>query len=310
MSVDLSDTILAKSDQLNADDLIAGPMTVTVTKVGKIRSPDQPVTIHYDGEQGKPWKPCLTMRRVLVLAWGKNGAQYVGRRITLYREPSVLWGGKPVGGIRISHLSHIEGEQEYNLTATRGKKELWRVEPLHGEGAPSPSWNDDDFLQRLAACQAPEQVKALVEGWPNATEDHRNRARHRYAELRDAAKAPDPATEPRPTPAEPEPTVATDREPPAPSEPPPNADGDPRPVSSGPEPWSADVVANQLKQAGSAEEARALLRDRNVAALFASDGFDHRQFLVLARELGRHFGQDANNILQDFVDEARSAPDG
>ena len=41
-SIDISKTIAPKSDQLNADDLIAGPKTITVTGV-KLVAEDQPV---------------------------------------------------------------------------------------------------------------------------------------------------------------------------------------------------------------------------------------------------------------------------
>jgi hypothetical protein len=46
--VDMSAFIAAKSDQLNADDLMSGPSTITVTKV--TASPDaaeKPVSLHY-----------------------------------------------------------------------------------------------------------------------------------------------------------------------------------------------------------------------------------------------------------------------
>jgi hypothetical protein len=68
--LDLSKTIAPRSDQLNADDLIGGPRTITITGV-KLVAEDQPVAISFDNDEGKPWKPCKSMRRVLV----KAGAQ-------------------------------------------------------------------------------------------------------------------------------------------------------------------------------------------------------------------------------------------
>lgn len=50
--------------------------------------------------------------------------------MTLYHDPSVRFGGSEVGGIRISHMSDIEGPIRVNLTATKGKKALHTVEPL------------------------------------------------------------------------------------------------------------------------------------------------------------------------------------
>src|SRR5690606_25044456 len=99
--VDISSTIIAKSDQLNADDLIGGPITVTITNVSLTESPDQPLTINYDGDNGRPYKPCKSMRRVLAAAWGNDGSKFIGRRVTLFRDPRVKWAGQEVGGVRI-----------------------------------------------------------------------------------------------------------------------------------------------------------------------------------------------------------------
>ncbi len=141
---DLSLTIAPKSDQLNADDLIAGPRTITVTRVTtKKSSVDQPTSIHYEGDDGKPYKPCLSMRRVLVQLWGAKGDLYAGRSMTLYRDPAVRFGADAVGGIRISHMSHISGEKRLSLTVTRGKKAPFVVQPLQASQAAGKSAGAD-----------------------------------------------------------------------------------------------------------------------------------------------------------------------
>jgi hypothetical protein len=131
---DLSKTIEPKSDQLNSDDLISGPRTITVTSVkASPSSPEQPVSIHFDGDGGKPYKPCKSMRRVMVQLWGSDGAQYVGRSMTLYRDPKVKWGGIEVGGIRISHMSHIDGDTVLSVTESKTKRSPFRVRALAAE---------------------------------------------------------------------------------------------------------------------------------------------------------------------------------
>lgn len=127
---DLTDTLAPKSDQLTADDLIAGPITIHITDVVRGESPEQPIAIRFDGDNGKPYRPGLSMRRMLAYAWGPDGNAYKGRSLTLYRDPAVVFGGLAVGGIRISHMSHIEGEMALALTATKGKKKPHRVQPL------------------------------------------------------------------------------------------------------------------------------------------------------------------------------------
>jgi hypothetical protein len=126
---DLSPTIVAKSDQLNADDLLGGPITIKIRRVAKADS-DQPIAIFYEGDEGKPYLPCKSMRRVLVHVWGAKGESYVGKELTLFRDPKVKFGGIEVGGIRISHMTGITRETSMALTATRGSKKLYTVKPL------------------------------------------------------------------------------------------------------------------------------------------------------------------------------------
>lgn len=136
----VSETIKAKSDQLNADDLIGGPVTVAITGV-KQGDKDQPVVISIDGGH-QPFKPCKSMRRILVHAWGDRATDWIGKRMTLYREPSVKWAGEQVGGIRISALSHIGEKMTIKLQETRGKRVAFEIKPIGDDPKPAPSLLD------------------------------------------------------------------------------------------------------------------------------------------------------------------------
>lgn len=129
---DLSTTIEANSKQLNADDLLGGPRTITITKVSaNPSSNEQPIAISYEGDNGKPFYPCKTVRRLLISVWQTaDGHEYVGRKMTLFRDPDVMFGGLKTGGIRVSHMSHIEKPITAVLTATRGNKKPVTVQPL------------------------------------------------------------------------------------------------------------------------------------------------------------------------------------
>jgi hypothetical protein len=130
MSIEVTDlrpTIIPKSDQLNADQIVSGPFIITVTDVSVTSSKEQPVTIHYEGEGGRPYKPGLTMRKVLILAWGHDATQWVGKSMELFHEPSVKFGGDLVGGIRISRMSDIKGDIKVSLAASKGKKALHEI---------------------------------------------------------------------------------------------------------------------------------------------------------------------------------------
>lgn len=143
--IDISKTVITKSDQLNADDLIGGPIIIQITDVKKVEN-DQPVIIHYQGDNGKPYKPCKSMRRALIHCWGANAAAYPGRSLKLFCDPAVTFGGEKVGGIRISHASHINGPQNFPLSVTRGKKKIYTVNPLEVPAPPAPApWMQPNF---------------------------------------------------------------------------------------------------------------------------------------------------------------------
>lgn len=129
--MDLSKTIEPKSDQLNAEDFIGKePRTITITKVSGNADTQQPVSINFEGDNGKPYKPGKTCRRILVLIWGADGAKYVGRQLTLYRDPTVKFSGMDVGGIRISHASHIDSDMSMVLSASKSSKKTYTVKPI------------------------------------------------------------------------------------------------------------------------------------------------------------------------------------
>lgn len=132
-SMDISRTLEPNSNQLNADDLIAGPRTVTVAAITK-GTPEQPVNVVTE-EFGpnRPYKPSKSMRRVLASAWGSDASVWIGRKITLYRDGDIMFGKDRVGGIRISHLSHIDQKLELSLTVSRGKRAPFTVQPLASE---------------------------------------------------------------------------------------------------------------------------------------------------------------------------------
>lgn len=126
---DIGKTIAPKSDQLNADDLIGKDITIEITGVSGTTG-DQPISIHYKGDNGKPYKPCKSMRRLLVALWGNDGSTYAGRGLTLYRDDKVKFGGIAVGGIRISHMTHIDKEHTLALTESRASRKPFTVKPL------------------------------------------------------------------------------------------------------------------------------------------------------------------------------------
>lgn len=128
--MDLSKTIIPKSDQLNADDLISGSKTIKIRDIKGGSDEAQPVSIYFYGDNNKPFKPCKSMRRVLVQLWGSESTLFHGRRLTIYRDDSVKWAGVEIGGIRISHASHIPSDMRVLVTTAKNNRKPMTIEAL------------------------------------------------------------------------------------------------------------------------------------------------------------------------------------
>lgn len=151
--MDISETLAPKSDQLDYEDLIQGSRTFTIKSVGKGPSAEQPFNVHLV-EHDRPWRPAKSMRRVLAAAWGTDATAYVGRKVTLFGDPAVKFGGQEVGGIRVSHLSHITAPLTVPLMVTRGKRAPFTVHPL-----------TDPLAVHVAALSAAVSIGELQAAW-------------------------------------------------------------------------------------------------------------------------------------------------
>lgn len=186
---DMKSAIEAKSDQLNSSDLVSGPITVTISRV-TIASGEQPVSVFYAGDNGKPYKPCKSMARVMVHAWGADANNYSGRSMTLYRDQNVKWGGMAIGGIRISHMSHVAGPITMSLAVTKGKWAPYSVQPLREN--PQTQAGGDSSAADAAASLGMAAYEAFYKGL--GTEDRKallpgHESRKASARKADAEKA-------------------------------------------------------------------------------------------------------------------------
>jgi hypothetical protein len=129
----LMDTIAPKSDQINYDDVKINPITVTVSGLAMGNS-EQPVIIKIKdantNRQLRDFKPCKSMRRVLIEIWGDKGKDWIGQSMTLYGDADVKYGGVAVGGIRISHMSGIDAPRQIILTVSKAKRSSVTIRPL------------------------------------------------------------------------------------------------------------------------------------------------------------------------------------
>ena len=178
----LRDTIAPKSDQLNADDLLVWPITVQITGVTRGNS-EQPISVHITGGY-QPYKPCKSMRRVMISVWGDNGADWVGKAMTLYCDKSVKFGGVMVGGIRISHMSGIENNVSLMLTTTRSKRSEYVVKPI-----PVPSESDMLNSLKYAAAKGSDELMRFFSELPKTREKKETWEAHGEALKKTAAEA-------------------------------------------------------------------------------------------------------------------------
>jgi len=172
--MDISDTIAPNSDQLDAVDLLSGPRTFTIERVSK-GSAEQPVNIHL-AEFPRVWRPGKSMRRVLVAIWGPDASAYVGRRLTLFCDETVVFGGVAVGGVRISAMSEIDKRRKVPLIVSRGKSAIWTVDPLPDAAPATP----EPTSESVAATTDREVLKAM---WHASGDERRAEIEARVAEL-------------------------------------------------------------------------------------------------------------------------------
>lgn len=177
--MDISSTLAPNSEQLDAVELVGGPQTFTIESVSKGPA-DQPVQIHLKGFP-RPWRPGKSMRRVLAACWGTDASVYVGRRVTLFCDESVVFGKERVGGTRIAALSHIDKPKSIPLLVTRGKSAMYTVEPLTEPLRPA-----EPTAEEVAACTDVDALRAMYDA---AGPEMRALIRARKAELTESTGA-------------------------------------------------------------------------------------------------------------------------
>ena len=172
--IDIDRTLAPKSEQLDAIEL-AEPRTITITKLTE-GSEDQPINVYFEGDGGRPWRPSKTVRRILRECWGKRGSDWVGKSCTIYNDKSVKFGGLEIGGVRVSHASHINNPITMLLPVTRGKFAKYHIQPLVVRSMPAAAFTD--VLARMAAAETEDALlKIAKEIGEDASDQQREQAR-------------------------------------------------------------------------------------------------------------------------------------
>lgn len=184
-----------RSDQWNADDFVgSAAKTFTITDVREGTAEGARHDIHLAEGGGRVWRPPVTMLRLLAEAWGDDGDNWVGKRVTLYKDSKVRFGNETPGGIRVSHMSHLPNNKRMTvqLTATRGRRGMVTVEPL--PDAPTLRELTPDalaeFERDIAAATTVEELGAVgadLKAWDLGS--HKERLQAAWSARRDALRA-------------------------------------------------------------------------------------------------------------------------
>ena len=129
----------------------------------------------------------------MVAAWGANAIEYVGRSLTLFGDPNVSFGGAKVGGVRISHMSHIQNEMNIALTASKAKRIAYRVLPMNIDISEKSELNeaDEEKIKQTARDIASFGIEKLTEHGKSQSPEDQAIIKTIWPELSQIAKTSD-----------------------------------------------------------------------------------------------------------------------
>ena len=164
--MNIREFVTIKSDRLNYENFIMGAKEFTISKLAKKTDQGKArLLIYFEGYESTPYWPSLGMIKCLSSpdGWGDAPfSDWIGRRMTLFGEPTVVYAGKEIGGIQISHISHIKGEYSTKITLRRGMRIDFTIEPLAttttSKPAPALQYPSAVFDEKLPAMRG--QIEA------------------------------------------------------------------------------------------------------------------------------------------------------
>lgn len=175
---DIRAAIQPRSDQLNYESFLSGPAVLTIERTEDYRDEKgQPrVAIHMVERPGRPFKASATNLRLLAIAWGDDDTDWPGRRVQLSADPTILYGGKAVGGIVVTAVSHLPQRFTAKLSVARGKKRDFPVEALPDapQPPPIPAFTSEDeariyWMKRRDEGASPDELAAIQAAAPTGT---------------------------------------------------------------------------------------------------------------------------------------------
>lgn len=169
---DISQHIAPKSDQLNGDDLLAGDRIIHIREVKVLGvGKEQPIWIYFDGDGGRPWKPCKTMARLLANLWkSPDTSTWVGKSAHLYHDPEVTWAGAKVGGIRVRAVSHMDAPRQVAISESQKKRKLAVIGVIDADPRQTKPTEDgatrwaNNYIAKVKAAATADELNAFANG--------------------------------------------------------------------------------------------------------------------------------------------------
>lgn len=123
------------SDHITQELVSDGPQTFTVTGVTEVTmdGEKQRHAVTLAETAGKTWVPAFTVLKALAQVWSMEKENWVGQKLTLYRDPSVKIGRETVGGIRVSHVTGITEPRTVNVKGALNRTVTYKFSPLQAE---------------------------------------------------------------------------------------------------------------------------------------------------------------------------------
>jgi hypothetical protein len=103
-----------KSKYLNKADLADGPAVVTVDSVldEEVGEEREIKPVLYFREDVKPWIANMSgLEDIAAISGSEDTDDWAGTRLEIYVDPSIKFGGKRVGGIRVRALPKKAGSE-------------------------------------------------------------------------------------------------------------------------------------------------------------------------------------------------------
>lgn len=168
--MNIREFVKIKGDRLNFEDFIMGSQDFTIVKLGRKVDGGQPrLLMFFEGREETPYWVSKGMVKCLSNpeGWGNSEfSEWVGRKVRLFGEPSVMYAGKELGGVRISHISHISQPYSTKITERRGVRIDYAISPLNDSLYPVEKFeaNLGAWLSAIAAGKATaQQIIAKIE---------------------------------------------------------------------------------------------------------------------------------------------------